>query len=92
MQLLHVKVTNLKAHLEQSAILSILSFVEQLTFKLNQLAPEQSQALPAQAVDSDTETLTSKKQAKSKTLGNLSPSWLVVLLYVKKAFLSILIS
>ncbi|KAK8381851.1 hypothetical protein O3P69_015099 [Scylla paramamosain] len=67
-QLLCVEVTHLKAHLEQSAILTILTFVEQLTFKLNQLAPEQSQALLAPTTDPDVETITSKKQPKHKTL------------------------
>lgn len=67
-QLLRVEVTHLKAHLEQSAILTILAFVEQLTFKLNQLAPEQSQALPAPTTDPEVETITSKKQTKHKPL------------------------
>lgn len=62
-------VSHLKAHLEQSAILSILSFVEQLTYKLGQLAPEEAQETHTQALESDTDTQTSKKQLISKTLG-----------------------
>ncbi|XP_042203320.1 vacuolar protein sorting-associated protein 13-like isoform X2 [Homarus americanus] len=38
-QLLRVDVSNMKAQLEQSAILSILAFVEQLDYKLSQLTP-----------------------------------------------------
>ncbi|XP_050687793.1 intermembrane lipid transfer protein Vps13-like isoform X2 [Eriocheir sinensis] len=68
MQHLHVMVSHLKAHLEQSAILSILAFVEQLTYRLNQLAPEQAEEAHPQTLESDTDTLTSKKQLLSKTL------------------------
>ncbi|KAK7070439.1 hypothetical protein SK128_013369 [Halocaridina rubra] len=38
-QLLHIKVSNLYAQLEQSALLSMLSFYEQLYRKLQQMAP-----------------------------------------------------
>ena len=38
-QLLHVTVTNVRAQLEQAAILSILKFTDQLNDRLAQLAP-----------------------------------------------------
>lgn len=42
LQLLCVDVTNLTAQLEQTAILSIIAFAEQLSNKLGEVAPTQS--------------------------------------------------
>lgn len=59
-QLLSVDVSNLKAQLEQSAILGILAFVEQLNYKLSELA------LPAgPATEEIQASLASHKPAES---------------------------
>lgn len=65
-----VVVTDMRAHLEQSAILSILAFVEQVNVKLAQLTPEQEQIaedLPAGDSTSRTTTTSQKKTDKTKT-------------------------
>lgn len=65
-QLLYIDVSNLKAQLEQSAILSILAFVEQLTYKLSELAPPEASAEKIEASiakDKSTESHTDKKVA-----------------------------
>lgn len=70
-QQMQVVITDMRAHLEQSAILSILAFVEQVNVKLAQLTPEQEQMAedsPAEPGDSTSRTTTtSQKKADSSS-------------------------
>ncbi|KAK3890033.1 hypothetical protein Pcinc_005997 [Petrolisthes cinctipes] len=69
-QLIHVVVTDMRAHLEQSAILSILAFVEQVNVKLAELTPEEELTVeksPEQPEDTTSRTKTSQKQADSSS-------------------------
>lgn len=77
-QQMQVVITDMRAHLEQSAILSILAFVEQVNVKLAQLTPKQEQIAedsPTEPGDSTSRTTTtsqkktdpSKSEAQDKT-------------------------
>lgn len=81
LQHLHGVVSQLEAHLEQSGNLStLLALVEQLTYRLGQLAPGQAEEAHPPALESDTDTLTGKQQLISKTLGKVLEWCLVIVL------------
>nr|XP_053651667.1 uncharacterized protein LOC128701769 [Cherax quadricarinatus] len=81
-QLLCVDISNMKAQLEQSAILSILAFVEQLNYKLSQLAPSvETPAEPMQTASTLSKSLDSHEK---KSSGEMDKSKTKALVPLKK--------
>lgn len=76
-QQMQVVITDMRAHLEQSAILSILAFVEQVNVKLAQLTPEQEKMTkdsPTEPGDSTSRTTTTSQKKTDPSSEQMSKS------------------